>query len=172
MDNTIEPQDGTNPESEVIEETAVEETAETPEVDEQPKEKTYTDAEFKQVLARAKAAEELLKKNKAPSINQNKPSLSSEDVDVKILKSQGMSDDLIKELQAVAKARNKPILDAVSDPIFIAIKNQKETDDKAKKAKLPASRSSGAVQTKEKNINSAGLTDAEHKALWKEQRDK
>lgn len=172
MDETITPQEGMNPESEVIEETIEEETIETPdEVVVEESVETVPKSQFNQVLARAKKAEEALKKQPKVNITNKQNSLSSEEVDKKILKSQGMSDDLIKELEAVANARGKSIFDAVNDPIFIAIKNEREQTVKAQKAKLGASKGSGTFK-KGADLTSPGLSDSEHKELWKEARDK
>jgi len=84
-----------------------------------------------------------------------------------ILKSQGMSDDLLGELKVIAKARGKSVLDTVNDPIFIAIKSQKEQEEKSKKASLPASKGSGQAQVK-KGFQTANLSDEDHKAMWRE----
>lgn len=169
-ENLATPQEGMSPESEVIEETVVEETTETPEIEE-VLEETVPKSQFNQVLARAKKAEDALKKQPKENITNKQNSLSEEEVEVKILKSQGMTDDLIKDLKAVAKARGKSLIDSVNDSIFVAIKNEKEADGKAKKAKLGASKGSG-IAKKEKDVNSVGLSDEDHKELWKQMRDK
>lgn len=173
MEDNITPQEGTNPEVEVLEETVVEETTETPE-EEAPivTEETVPKSQFNQVLARAKKAEEALKKA-APATNITKSSsVSSEEIDAKILKVQkGYSDDLINELKAVAKARGTTILNADSDPIFLAIKSEHDTRTKAEKAKLGASKGSGSVK-REKSFDSPDLTDEEHRQLWKDRNSK
>lgn len=168
MDETITPQDGTNPESEVIEETTVEETVE--ETPEEVQEETVPKSQFNQVLARAKKAEEQLKKGITQNItNKTTANPSTEDMEAMVLKAQGMPNDLLDELKAVAKARGKTLLDSTTDPIFLAIKTQKETETKALKAKLGASKGSSSVK-KEKGINTPNLTDEEHKELWKQNR--
>jgi hypothetical protein len=168
-ENQVKPQDGTNPESEVIEETVAEETTETPA--EEVQEETVPKSQFNQVLARAKKAEDALKKAKPAENITKSNSVSSEEVEVKILKVQGMSDDLINELRAVAVARGKGMIDSLNDPIFVAIKNEKEQQIKAQKARLGASKGSAPVK-KEKVINTPFISDDEHKQLWKEARDK
>ncbi len=159
--------EATNSTEEVVveQETTTEDgTVEIPEV------KTYSEDEFKQVLARAKIAEAKLKQKPVESITKQ-DSLSAEEVDVKILQSQGYSDELITDLKAVAKARGKSLLASTQDSIFLAIKNEKEAEAKAQKAKLGASRGSGQ-QKKEKSIATPNLSDEEHKELWKQARDK
>ena len=171
MDETITPQEGMNPEPEVVEETVVEETTETPVEVEVDVEETVPKSQFNQVLARAKKAEEQLKKQipAKENITNNKSSLSEEEVEVKILKSQGMTDDLIVDLKAIAKARGKTLLDSTTDSIFIAIKNEKEAEAKSQKAKLGASKGSGTAK-KEKSFNSPGLSAEDHKAIWMNER--
>jgi len=135
-------------------------------------EKTYSESQFKQVLARAKKAEAEAKalkpKQGDATQNINNNNLSEESIDIKILKSQGMSDELLKELTDISKLRNKSPLEMQLDPLFLAIKKQREDEAKFSKAKLGASRGSGQVK-KDKSVSSPGLTDSEHKALWREQ---
>ena len=126
----------------------------------------------KQAVARAKKAEAELKalkgepkkEAKAPQITNG---LDDESVERKILKSQGLKDDLIDELSALAKVRGKSLLDTLEDPIYLKIKEQKEEEAKEKKAKLPASKGSGTVKSK-RDTTSPDLSEEEHKALWKE----
>jgi hypothetical protein len=159
MDETITPQEGTNPELEVeVEETTTgEETEETPELEE-----TVPKSQFQQVLARAKKAEALLRQK--PTITNNP--LTDEDIEAKILKSQGLNDELLNELKALSKIRGKSLIETQNDPLFIAIKEQKEAEVKSQKARLGASKGSGSVK-KEKDFNSPGLSDTEHKEMWK-----
>lgn len=169
-ENQAQPQEGTNPVVEVQEETIAEETIETPA--EEVQEETVPKSQFNQVLARAKRAEDEAKKLKSSTQNINKTnSLSAEEVDVKILQSQGYSDELITELKAVAKARGKSLFASTQDSIFIAIKNEKEAEAKSQKAKLGASRGSGTVR-KEKTTTTANLSDEEHKQLWRDMNNK
>ncbi len=163
MDNENQVVEATNSNEEVV----VEETKDTTEEEtvETPAEKTYSEKEFKQVLARAKKAEEALKK--IPPANNFTNSPSDELIEEKVLLSQGMDAELLKELKAIAKVRGKGLIESQNDPIFVALKKSKEDDEKAKKSKLGASKGSGTVK-KEKTINSPGLTEEEHKALWRE----
>lgn len=123
-----------------------------------------------QILARAKKAEAENKtlKGKPAEATQISNNLSSEDVEVSILKAQKVSEDEIAYLKKLAKVNGTSIIDAQNDEIYLGWKAKKEADEKSEKAKLGASRGSGSVK-KEKTINSPGLSDEEHKALWKEQ---
>jgi hypothetical protein len=103
-----------------------------------------------QILARAKKAEALLKENKEkPSLNNNV--LTSDDVETKILKAQGLPDDEINYLKKLAKLNDTSIIEAQSDEIFKSFKANKEAQEKSEKAKLGASRGSGTVK-KEKTF--------------------
>lgn len=119
-----------------------------------------------QILARAKKAEALLKENKdKPSLNNNV--LTSEDVETKILKAQGLPDDEINYLKKLAKLNETSIIEAQSDEIFKSFKANKEATEKQANAKLGASRGSGSVK-KEKTFATKGLSDQDHKEMWRQ----
>ena len=129
----------------------------------------------RQILARAKKAEAQLKERTSqgtPRVEQ-KPTqninntLTAEDVETRILKAQKVTDDEIVMLKKIAAVNGTGIIEAQNDDMFITFKQRKEDQEKSEKAKLGASRGSGSVK-KEKTVSSAGLTDAEHKALWRE----
>jgi len=137
-------------------------------------EKTYSEKEFKQVLARAKNAEAKLKSNPKPAEanqnTQNSPA-SLETIEETILKAQGESQEMIDQLKKIAQVTGKTLIDARQDPYFIALKKAKEDEVKSAKAKLPASRGSGTAK-QEKSFNTPGLTEAEFKDLWREKMGK
>ena len=117
MSNDITPQEGTNPELEEVTNT-VEETTET-QADEVTEE-TVPKSQFAQVLARAKKAEDEARKLR----DQSKPitnQLSKEDVEMSILKSQGIDDELLNGMRDLAKIRGKSILEIQNDPIVLAM---------------------------------------------------
>lgn len=119
-----------------------------------------------QILARAKKAEALLKENKdKPSLNNNV--LTSEDVETKILKAQGLPDDEINYLKKLATLNGTSIIEAQSDEIFKSFKANKEAQEKQANAKLGASRGSGSIK-KEKTFTTKGLSDEEHKEMWRQ----
>lgn len=160
-ENLNAPQEGMNPELEEVEvpsEPSIEELKAELERERQAK---------SEILARAKKAEAQVKEQKPSTTN----TISDEDVDAKILKSQGLSDELIGEMKALAKVRGKPLLEMKNDPIIIAMQEAKEAEERVAKARLPASRNS-STQKKEKTVNSPGLSDEEHKALWRESQNK
>lgn len=159
MDENLQPQEGMNPESEVIEETDTD--TRIAELEAKLAEEQQAKSE---ILARAKKAEAQLKTAPKPITN----TLSKEDIEETILRSEGIDDDTLTEMKALAKVRNTTLLAVKSDPIYLAMKAQKEAEAKALAARLPASKGSGSVK-KEKGFGTAGLSEAEHKALWKAQ---
>lgn len=88
----------------------------------------------------------------------------SVDVDERILKAQGMSDEVLKELKVVATARGVSLIDAQNDYLFVAIKEKIERDTKAQRATLGVSRGSGTAKPKV-GFNTPGLSREEHMKL-------
>lgn len=123
----------------------------------------------RQAVARAKKAEADLKALKekageATQITNNAP--SEETIDVKILQSQGLDDEAIGYLKKIAQVNGTTLIEAKKDELYKAFEEKREREEKAKKASLGASRGSGAIR-KEKSITSPGLSDEEHKELWR-----
>lgn len=122
----------------------------------------------RQAIARAKKAEAEAKALKEkPQAPQDINNTSSDDVDVKILKVQGIPQDEIDYLQKIARVNGTNVIEARNDELFKAYLVKKEADAKAQKARLGASRGSGTVK-KEKGFNTPGLSKEEHRALWRE----
>lgn len=92
----------------------------------------------------------------------------TESVDERILKSQGMSDELLKELKRVARFNEIDLITAQADPMFVAIKAKLEQEQRDKEASLGASKGSGTGKAK-KDFTTPGLSSEDHKALWKKQ---
>ena len=122
--------------------------------------------QFPHIVARAKKAEAELKalKDAGPTAPQtsNVPDI---DLDSRILKSQGMSDELLNALKKVASVTGKSLIDAQADEVFIAIKNKSEVEEKSSRASLPASKGSGAAKAKE-DTTIPNLSAEKHKELW------
>ena len=165
MDEPLEPVEATIPQD--LEIDVVDDSPETEDVETLKSKLAESDKAKAQILARAKKAEAEVKELKTPRPNDTitNPVLSPEDVDVKILKAQGISDELIKNLKVIAKVNDISLLDAQADPVFLAMKDRKEADAKAAKARLGASKGSGSVK-KEKDFKQS-LSPDEHKELWK-----
>lgn len=121
----------------------------------------------RQLTARAKTAEAKLKEKPQEKEIIN-PSLSAEDVDIKILQSQGKSEESIAYLKKLAQVNGTSILAAQSDELYLAYEEKREAKIKADKASLGATRGSGQTQ-KSKGVTTPDLSEAEHKALWRQQ---
>jgi len=122
-----------------------------------------------QLTARAKKAEDELRALKEASkvSKSESPQPASPDVDERVLKAQGMPDDLLKELKVVAQARGVSLIDAVNDPVFAVIKGDYEKKQRADDASLGASK--GAVKTKpKKDFRTPNLSRDEHKEMFKQ----
>jgi hypothetical protein len=126
-----------------------------------------------QLTARAKKAEEEARslREKYEALNKEKEDpkptqTASPDVEELILKSQGMSSDLLKELKVIAQVRGVSLIDAQSDPIFATLKENYEKEKKSSEASLGASKGSGQVKPK-KDFNTPGLSRDEHREMFK-----
>ena len=119
----------------------------------------------RQAVARAKKAEEELKVLKTPKAPAPVASPQA-NVEETVLLANGMPDELLNELKAVAQVRKVSLIKAQTDPIFVAVKDKFEKDQKQKEASLPASRGSGQAKPK-KDFNTPGLTREEHMAMVK-----
>ena len=148
----------------------VEETEETPaaEPEETQVDVAQLQATNKKLFERAKKAEAELKAAKV-----SKPAeapASPANVEETVLLANGMPEELLGELKAVAQARGiKSLIKAQTDPIFVAVKEKFEKDQKAKDTSLPASRGAGSVKAK-KDFNTPGLSRDEHREMVMQQR--
>jgi len=155
--------------NEIVEETIetpAESTEETPETE--AVDIAQLQATNKKLFERAKKAEAEAKALKSNRQTEAKaPSQNS--IEETILLANGMSDELLLELKAVAKVRNMNLIKAQNDSIFVAIKDKFEKDRKHKEASLGASRGAGSVKT-QKGINTPGLSREEHMKMVLESR--
>ncbi len=97
------------------------------------------------------------KDNKAPKA----PPSPQSNVEEVVLLANGMPEELLGELKAVAAVRKTSLIKAQNDPIFVAVKEKFEKDLKQKDASLPAGRGSGSAKPK-KDFSSPGLSRDEH----------
>lgn len=127
-----------------------------------------------QILARAKKAEAALKAKKPAEATQtttNENALTADDIDIRVLKLQGMSDDVLEMLKKVAKVNGQTLIDAQKDGLFISMKEKYDAEKKSEKASLGASHGSGSAR-KGKDFKTAGLSDEDHKEMWKQQNER
>ena len=98
--------------------------------------------QYNQVFARAKTAEEELKKLKAnPPINSN-PHLSDE---LKLI-ARGLSDEAIEQAKVIARGKGVALTEAIKDPLFLSYQETEKERERKEKAKLGASKGSGESQ--------------------------
>lgn len=163
MDETIEePKEAIIPEEELDLEVELDNTEDVEAIKARA-EKVETFA--RQAVARAKKAEEELKAFKKPKESTAQvASPQSSSVEETVLLATGMPEELLGELKAVASVRNVSLIKAQADPIFVAVKEKFERDQKQKDASMPASRGSGQAKPK---ITAAtpGISREEHKRL-------
>jgi hypothetical protein len=114
---------------------------------------------------RAEKAEK--KAKEAPKATKEDNTTDYPDVDERILRANGMPDELLKELKAVAKAREVSLIDAQNDSLFKLVKENYEKELKSKEASLGSSKGSGNASAK-KTASTPGLSRDEHKAMWKQ----
>jgi hypothetical protein len=112
---------------------------------------------------RAEKAEK--KAKEAPKTSKQDDTNDYPDVDERILKANGMPDELLKELKAIAKAREVSLIDAQNDSLFKLVKQNYEQETKAKEASLGSSKGSGNASAK-KTASTPGLSREEHKAMF------
>ena len=117
--------------------------------------------------ARAKKAEAKLKEQKPAPSPQPKTAKATPPSDVEeiVLKANGMPEDLLSELKAVAAVRKVSLIEAQNDPLFKGIKDQFDRTQKEKQASLGASRSSGQTKPK-KSFDTPNLSREEHQAMF------
>ena len=145
-----------------VEETEEESPEETPEVDIDALQATN-----KKLFERAKKAEAKLKELQPKAVEpkvQSQP--ASTNVEETVLLAQGMSEELLGELKAVAAVRKTSLIKAQADPIFVAVKEKLEKEQKSSAAGLGASRGSGNIKAR-KTANTPGISREEHMAMVK-----
>ncbi len=155
----MEQDENTLPVEEQPTETVVEETAV------EPEEASKADDTVTVQLTPAQYRH-FLKGNPVIQHSSPKPETASspQAIEEVVLLSQGMPEDLMKELKVVAQVRGVSLLKAQADPIFVAVKEKFEQTEKHEAASLPASRGAGAPKVK-KDYLTVGLSREEHKKM-------
>lgn len=85
--------------------------------------------------------------------------------DEAILIAQGVDEEALAQLQAIAKGKGISLIEAKADPLFEAYQKEKREEKRKADAKLGASNSSGRTP-KGKPISE--MTREEHEAYWRE----
>lgn len=129
-------------------------------------------ARAKKAEAEAKALREKYEGKTEATQNTTNP-LTTQDIEVRILKVKGTPADEIEmlkklaALKSVETGKEVSIIDMESDDYFITYKDKKDATAKAEKARLGASKSGGSAKA-EKSFNTQGLSPADHKELWRQ----
>ena len=116
---------------------------------------------IRQLTARAKKAEA---QNKRTDLHTPEASIT-ENVDERILLSQGVTGELLVQLKKVARFNETDLITAQQDPLYIAMKEKIEQEKRDKEASLGASKSSGGSKA-QKDFTTQGLKPEDHRALW------
>lgn len=119
-----------------------------------------------QILARAKKAEDELKKFKsapAPSqqINNNNPEFSDE---LKLI-ARGLSDEEISQAKIIAKGKGVALTEAIKDPMFSLFQKDLKEKEKREAAKLGGSKGSG--ESADETLIKPNMTKEEHMEAFK-----
>jgi hypothetical protein len=102
----------------------------------------------------------------APAATPAAPAQSGLSRDEAILIAQGHSLEELDKMKTIAAVENIPLLDVPKNDIFTSWKKGKDEQARAQSAQLGASRGSkGSVK---KTFNTPGLSDEDHKALFKD----
>jgi hypothetical protein len=83
-----------------------------------------------------------------------------------ILFSKGFDEAEVEHAQKVATLQGVKLTEAIKDPLFTTWKSNKDADLKKQQAQLGTSK--GARTASKKTLDTPGLTDEEHKELFKE----
>lgn len=156
------------------EEVVVEEEVTTTEEAEDSNDETVTLTKSEYSKLKRQAIAYKANKSEKPEVKETPAttnSLSEQDIEAKILRAKGVDNQLIEEMKALAAVRQKSLLEMENDPIIIAMKEAKEAEAKAKAARLGASRGSTTVKAT-KSTTTPGLSDEDHKAMWREANSK
>lgn len=110
---------------------------------------------------RVKALENELNKKSPETQNQitNSQELSRDEV---VLLAQGMTEEEVSKLHSVAKAEGVSLREAKDSDLFTAWYDKKQREKKSEMAKL-----SGGGSAKTQAVKMSGLSESEHKDLWK-----
>lgn len=119
-----------------------------------------------QINARAKKAEEELKKFKtspapSPVINNNNPEFSDE---LKLI-ARGLSDEEISQAKIIAKGKGVVLSEAIKDPMFTIFQKDLKEKEKRESAKLGGSKGSG--ESGDDSIIKPNMTKEEHQEAFK-----
>ena len=119
--------------------------------------------------AQAEAAKyrRLFEKTQKAKPEQTKPQATPLNVEETVLLATGMEESLLETLKKVAAVSGTSLIKAQNDPIFVAVKEKFERENKSSKASLGASRGAGTAKV-QKSFATPGLSREEHMKLAQE----
>ncbi len=156
---------------EVTHESEVEEEEDAVVVEDTETEEETLEARLAKAEADANKYRRLYEKKAKPK--EEAPEVSKEqatplNVEEAVLLANGMDERLLEKLKKVAIVNGTSLIKAKNDPLFVAVQEQFEKEQKKEQAQMPASRGAGAKKTV-KTFNTPGLTREEHRALVQSQ---
>ena len=149
---------------EIVEEELVEVEDDDTETEEEVAEEPVEEVDWE---ARAKKAEALIVKHKKePVAKKEATPATPANVEETVLLAQGMDEELLEQLKKVASLNGTSLIKAQKDPLFVAVKEKFEKDNRQSKAGMGAARGAGGAKV-QKSVSSPGLTREEHMNLAK-----
>lgn len=125
---------------------------------------TEEDALAKAQAEAAKYRRLFEKSQKKPVAEQTPTQATPSNVEEVVLLANGMDETLMEQLKKVAAVNGTSLIKAQNDPIFVAVKEKFERDQKSSAASLGAARGAGTAKVV-KTPNSPGLSREEHMKL-------
>lgn len=100
-------------------------------------------------------------------VQEPKPTLQTPSRDELILIAKGKSEEDLEVLQTIAKGKGISLLEAQKDPLYTSYEDKKREEKLKEEATLGASKGSGYSE-EQISFQKPGLTDEDHKKLWKQ----
>lgn len=152
--------DPTTQKGDEIDETGLFEGEETDDVETLKEQLAKTAAANKRLYAR-------LQKEKETNTKPNQDTTAGITKDEVVLIAQGMKLEHLDHLKLIQKGMGGTLKEAYDSPLFQSLVAQEEAEEKRKKAQLPASEGGSGKLAEEFK---PGMTEAEHRELWKKYR--
>lgn len=124
------------------------------------------EAEIKRLKALvADSSKDGVKPENINKTNEQKPSSPNEVLSLAKLYAKGLEDDQIEYLQKIAAVEGKTLDEASKTDLYTTWNSQRDQRIRDEKAQLPASK--GGKVVAKKDFNTPGISDEDHKALFK-----
>lgn len=150
-------------ETEVVEETTTEDEDSTESTPKEDSEVKVSPAEYRHF----KKWQSQKGKDTQPQETVSKTASPQPSVEETVLLAQGMDEGLLGELKTIAQVRGTTLLKAQNDPIFVAVKEKFEKDQRTKNASVGSARGAGSIKAR-KDFATPGLSKEEHMKMVKD----